>query len=60
MIRKYSKLPIAVGFGISSKENVKNIANTTADGVIAGSALIKIMEKAEAEENVQLEKLHCL
>jgi len=49
LIRKYSKLPIAVGFGISSKENVKNVANTIADGVIVGSALIKIMEKAEAE-----------
>lgn len=49
LIRKYSELPIAVGFGISSEESAKNVANTIADGVIVGSALIKLMEKAGSE-----------
>ena len=56
MIRKYSQLPIAVGFGISSEENAKNVASTIADGVIVGSALIKIMEKAESEKKCPIKE----
>ncbi len=38
-LRAYSKVPIAVGFGISSPEQASAIA-AVADGVIVGSALI--------------------
>ncbi len=39
------KKPIAVGFGISKREHVKEIFNAGADGVVVGSAVVKIVEK---------------
>lgn len=43
-IRRYTDLPIAVGFGISKKEEAKKIA-AWADGVIVGSALVRLIEE---------------
>ena len=43
-IRLHSKTPIAVGFGVSTPEQVKNISNLS-DGVIVGSAIVKIIEQ---------------
>ena len=43
-IRKCTKTPIAVGFGISSPEQAK-AASSLADGVIVGSALIAQIQK---------------
>lgn len=47
-IRQVSETPIAVGFGISTSEQAKAISGT-ADGVIVGSAIVKII--AEYGEN---------
>jgi tryptophan synthase alpha chain len=43
-IRKFSKTPIAVGLGVSTKEQAMEVANY-ADGVIVGSAFIKIIQE---------------
>ena len=43
-IRKYSQKPVAVGFGISTPEQVKE-AGRIADGVIVGSAIVKMIEE---------------
>lgn len=40
--REHTSLPIAVGLGISSAENVKEVARY-ADGVIVGSAFVRIV-----------------
>jgi tryptophan synthase alpha chain len=56
LIRKYTELPIAVGFGISSKETAVSVANTIADGVIIGSALIKIMESVTNENKCPIKE----
>jgi tryptophan synthase alpha chain len=42
-VRSLTQIPLAVGFGISSPEHVKSLAPWV-DGVIVGSALIKIIE----------------
>ncbi len=42
IIKKYSKIPVFIGFGISKPEHVKKV-NNLADGVIVGSAIIKII-----------------
>jgi len=50
-IRKVTKTKIAVGFGISTPEQACEIAKV-ADGVIVGSAIVKIIEKyGENAEN---------
>lgn len=43
-IRSVSDIPCAVGFGISTPEQAKKMADLS-DGAIVGSAIIKIMEK---------------
>jgi tryptophan synthase alpha chain len=43
-IRKVNNVPVAVGFGINTPEQSKNISKI-ADGVIVGSAIVKIIEK---------------
>ncbi|MBU0506212.1 MAG: tryptophan synthase subunit alpha [bacterium] len=48
-IRKHITLPINIGFGISTPEHVAQLA-PVADGVVVGSALIKIIEKIAANE----------
>jgi tryptophan synthase alpha chain len=41
-IRRYTDTPIAVGFGIASPEDAREVA-AMADGVIVGTALVKII-----------------
>ncbi|MCR5720296.1 MAG: tryptophan synthase subunit alpha [Lachnospiraceae bacterium] len=43
-IRKYSKVPCAIGFGISTPEQAKKMA-ALSDGAIVGSAIIKLLAK---------------
>ena len=43
-LRLHLKLPIVVGFGISTPQQVRQIS-AFADGVVVGSALVKIIEK---------------
>jgi tryptophan synthase alpha chain len=44
-IKAVTDKPVAVGFGISSPDQVSQIARFGADGVIVGSALVKVIEE---------------
>lgn len=44
IIRAHTKTPVAVGFGISAPEQAAKIARV-ADGVIVGSAIVRIIEE---------------
>ena len=48
-LRKVTDLPIAVGFGISSREQAATVAGI-ADGVVVGSALIEVTRRGGVEE----------
>lgn len=55
-VKKYSKIPVCVGFGISKKEHVEELCSI-ADGAIVGSAIVKLVEKYKGEEFLrELEK----
>ncbi|KAL9243031.1 hypothetical protein vseg_016971 [Gypsophila vaccaria] len=49
-IKEASDKPVAVGFGISKPEHVKLVAGWGADGVIVGSAIVKILAEAKTPE----------
>lgn len=40
-VKKRTKLPLAAGFGISTRRHVKLLKNTGVNGIIVGSALLK-------------------
>ncbi|RSK29344.1 tryptophan synthase subunit alpha [Bacillus sp. HMF5848] len=46
-VRAYSSVPIVVGFGISTKEQVNNLSSLC-DGVVIGSALVNKVEELQA------------
>ena len=43
-MRQHTDLPCAIGFGISTPEQAQHMAQY-ADGVIVGSAIVKIVER---------------
>jgi tryptophan synthase alpha chain len=48
-IRRWSKLPVAVGFGISNAEHVAQVAEY-ADAAVIGSAIVELVERSAAAE----------
>ena len=44
-VRRRVKMPLAVGFGISTPEQVESVGKV-ADGVVVGSALVRLVEEA--------------
>ncbi|ESW34478.1 hypothetical protein PHAVU_001G156200 [Phaseolus vulgaris] len=49
-IKEATTKPVAVGFGISKPEHVKQVAGWGADGVIVGSAMVKVLGEAKSPE----------
>ena len=47
-IRRWSPLPVAVGFGISTSEHVAQVAQF-ADAAVIGSAIVELIERAALE-----------
>lgn len=54
-IKSLSKIPVAVGFGISDSKQAKEVLNMGADGVVVGSAIIKTL--ADSKNGSFLENL---
>ena len=55
-IRQIGGLPVAVGFGVASAEDVAQLA-PTADAVVVGSALVRLVEEHGAAAAAPLEAL---
>ncbi|KAI3930228.1 hypothetical protein MKW92_048932 [Papaver armeniacum] len=47
-IKEATNKPVAVGFGLSKPEHVKQVAEWGADGVIVGSALVRLLGEAKS------------
>jgi tryptophan synthase alpha chain len=48
-LRKFTELPIAVGFGVSNADHVKAVGEF-ADAAVIGSAIVQLIEKTEPEQ----------
>lgn len=51
-MRARTDLPVAVGFGISTPEQV-SVVGAVADGVVVGSALVRTIEKHGSDRNLE-------
>ena len=56
-VKKISKVPVAVGFGISKPEQVASVIRAGADGAIVGSAFVNIIEKNLKNEKRMLSEI---
>lgn len=52
-LRQLTNIPISIGFGVSTPEQAR-IVGQAADGVIVGSAIIKIIEKYKDKPSTEL------
>jgi len=50
-LRQYSSLPVAVGFGISTRDQVADVQKY-ADAVVVGSAIVQELERVNGEGNI--------
>ena len=56
-IKKYTDLPVAIGFGIKNKEDIIKLRNS-ADGLIVGTSIVRLTESYTPDEVVpKLEEL---
>jgi tryptophan synthase alpha chain len=51
-VRAVTNKPVAVGFGISSPDQAREVA-ATADGVVVGSAVIRLAEEPDGAERIR-------
>jgi tryptophan synthase alpha chain len=50
-VRNFSSLPIAVGFGISNRDQVLDVQRY-ADAVVVGSAIVQELERVAGEPDI--------
>ena len=55
-VKKVSELPLAIGFGISTRKDVE-IFETLANGVIVGSALVKVVAETDGDAKALEDKV---
>jgi tryptophan synthase alpha chain len=56
-LKKVTKLPLCVGFGISTPEHVAQVKKAGADGAIVGSALVDVIEKNLNDPKAMLKEI---
>jgi tryptophan synthase alpha chain len=56
-IKSFTATPVAVGFGVSRSEHIKEIRDLNADAAIIGSAIVKIIDEYKADEALLLSKM---
>jgi len=60
LLKQETDIPICVGFGVSTKDDVQALANIGADGAIIGSELIRRYQKGGLDPVLKLcKKCHC-
>ena len=55
-IREYTSVPLAVGFGVATRDHFNTVADSGADGVVIGSKLVDIIKtsaQGEVAKNVE-------
>jgi len=56
-IKNTTDIPVAVGFGVSKPEHIKELKKLGADAVIVGSAIVKLMEQYKEDKSLLISKV---
>ncbi|KAI0273426.1 bifunctional tryptophan synthase TRP1 [Gloeopeniophorella convolvens] len=49
-IKEYTTVPLAVGFGVSTRDHFNVVADAGAEGVVVGSRLVSVIKEAPADQ----------
>jgi tryptophan synthase len=58
-VRKFANVPLAVGFGVATREHFNAVADAGADGVVIGSRLVTIMKNAPQGQVAKVVENYC-
>ncbi|KAF9817848.1 hypothetical protein IEO21_03190 [Rhodonia placenta] len=58
-VREYTDIPLAVGFGVATRQHFDLVADAGADGVVIGSRLVSIIKNAPASEVSKSVEAYC-
>lgn len=58
-VRAYATVPLAVGFGVATREHFDLVANAGADGVVIGSRLVAIIKTSPSQQLVKDVEDYC-
>jgi tryptophan synthase len=58
-VRQYSSVPIAVGFGIATREHFETVWKAGSDGVVIGSRIVSIIQKSDRSKMVENVAKYC-
>ncbi|CAG8448783.1 12852_t:CDS:10 [Dentiscutata erythropus] len=58
-VRKYTNIPLAVGFGVSTREHFQLVASH-ADAVVIGTKIVDVLKKAEKGKRAESVKAYAL
>lgn len=59
-VRRETALPLVVGFGVNSADDVRTIFNTGVDGVVIGSGLVEVIETQRNDKAKMLSEIRAL
>lgn len=49
-IREYTDIPLAVGFGVATREHFETVQNAGADGIVIGSRIVTVIKGSAAND----------
>lgn len=58
-VREYATVPLAVGFGVATREHFDTVADAGADGVVIGSRLVSVIKNSPHEQIAQNVEAYC-
>lgn len=58
-IRQFTDIPLAVGFGVATRQHFETVAEAGADGVVIGSKLVNVIKNSSAGETAKNVESYC-
>jgi len=58
-VNKYACVPLAVGFGVATRDHFETVSNAGADGVVIGSKIVSVIKAGPREEIPQRVEAYC-
>lgn len=58
-VREYASVPLAVGFGVATREHFEHVAEAGADGVVIGSRLVSVIKNSPPAQIAQNVEAYC-